>query len=48
MLLIVALVEGVLVGGVYEESFACFAAKLAAMMNKKLWQDHESVLINYT
>ena len=48
MMVFVAAIEGILIGLVYTEIFTCLALKLAHMLNKQLWQDHEACVINFT
>jgi hypothetical protein len=48
MMIFVAAMEGILIGLVYTEIFTCLALKLAHMLNKRLWQDHEACVINFT
>lgn len=48
MMVMVAAVEGILIGVVYTEIFTLLALKLAHMLNKPLWQEHEATVINFT
>jgi hypothetical protein len=48
MLLFVGILEGLLIGLVYSEVFTCFAVYIAKLKNKRLWQDHERMVINFT
>ena len=48
MMVFVAAIEGILIGLVYTEVFTCLALKLAHMLNKQLWQEHETCVINFT
>ena len=48
MMVIIAAIEGIMIGVVYTEIFTCLALKLAHMLNKPLWQEHEAAVINFT
>jgi hypothetical protein len=48
MVACVGAIEGLLIGLVYTEVFTCLALKLAHMRNKRLVQEHEACVINYT
>ena len=48
MMVFVGITEGILIGAVYSELFTCFALQLAKLKNKKLWQDYERMVINFT
>eukprot|EP01043_Picozoa_sp_COSAG02_P000235 COSAG02_NODE_4_length_69935_cov_46.806590_43_plen_923_part_00 len=48
MMVVVAAIEGIMIGVVYTEIFTCLALKLAHMLNKPLWQEHEAAVINFT
>lgn len=48
MIIFVGITEGILIGVVYAEVFTCFAEKLAVNKNKKYWQDHERMIVNFT